>query len=547
MAFRLRELPEVSFCIDPFAVRATGWLNGLSVDDFVISHDGAYSGIFCFARDGIDPHVFLAHVQKTLRDLSPGDLCAIGGPIAFQCAMDDWSQDRLPLILIAILLVGGGVLFAVTHSLRISIEAMAAIGLSQVIFLGALCRLRIPLDMSGALVPPMMMGMGFSYAAHRALRRNSVAVLVTCGLAAAVGIASYATADLRPVRHFALAGVPGLLLVWLVTVTLIRPDARARRRRVRWLRKCRNLTLVISSRFRPAIVKSALIFTILGVCFAPFLRVESNPLQFFPDDSRIKRDFDTLNKRLTGMLPSQVVCQGTQNVDAIPILAASTGMRKVLNITPWVGGGDQTFLCLADNDAVEILARQVPTWQSWGARNGTTLSWHGVAAQIHQSATSIRKLSLESVPSMAVLVCIVVLLLFRRYPLALMAAWVTIVPVVMLIVIAVLFSWKLDPVTLVIGSITTGIAVDDLLHLLTAARRRGSMRRAMIECWRPCVGSSLAAAACFGLFAFSRFQPTAQFGMLMAVATILAMLANQLLLPAVGMAGNIKKNGTTIR
>jgi len=181
MAFRLRELPEVSFCIDPFAVRATGWLNGLSVDGFVISHDGAYSGIFCFARAGIDPHLFLTHVQKTLRDLSAEDLFAIGGPIAFQCAMDDWSQDRLPLILIAILLVGGGVLFAVTHSFRISIEAMAAIGLSQVIFLGAVCRLRIPLDMSGALVPPMMMGMGFSYAAHRALRRNSVAVHLRVG------------------------------------------------------------------------------------------------------------------------------------------------------------------------------------------------------------------------------------------------------------------------------------------------------------------------------------------------------------------------------
>jgi len=343
MAFRLRELPEVSFCIDPFAVRATGWLNGLSVDGFVISHDGAYSGIFCFARAGIDPHLFLTHVQKTLRDLSAEDLFAIGGPIAFQCAMDDWSQDRLPLILIAILLVGGGVLFAVTHSFRISIEAMAAIGLSQVIFLGAVCRLRIPLDMSGALVPPMMMGMGFSYAAHRALRRNSVAVLVTCGLAAAIGIASYATADLKPVRHFALAGVPGLLLVWLVTVTLIRPDARARRRRVGWLRACRNLMLVINSRFRPAIVKIALLLTIAGVCFAPFIRVESNPLRFFPGDSRIRRDFETLNGRLTGMLPFQVICEGGQNVDAVRMLTASAGMRKVLNVTPWVAAASAHF------------------------------------------------------------------------------------------------------------------------------------------------------------------------------------------------------------
>lgn len=58
------------------------------------------------------------------------------------------------------------------------------------------------------------------------------------------------------------------------------------------------------------------------------------------------------------------------------------------------------------------------------------------------------------------------------------------------------------------------------------------MQRAMIECWRPCVGSSLAAAVCFALFTLSYFGPTAQFGTLMALATAFAMLANQLLLPA---------------
>lgn len=54
----------------------------------------------------------------------------------------------------------------------------------------------------------------------------------------------------------------------------------------------------------------------------------------------------------------------------------------------------------------------------------------------------------------------------------------------------------------------------------------------MIECWKPCVGSSLAATVCFALFTLSRFGPTAQFGLLMALATLFAMLTNQLLLQA---------------
>jgi len=534
VAARLRGLPDVAFCIDPLSVRATGWLTGLAPDDFVVSKDGAYRGVFCFARDGTDGHEFMRHVQAALQELAPPGVFAIGGPTAFQVAMDEWSQDRLVLILIAILAAGGATLLAVTRSLRIAAAAMAAIALSEVIFLGAVCRMGIPLDMSLALVPPMMTGMGFSYAAHRALRRNSLLVLITCGLAAAVGIASYATADLKPVRDFALAGVPGLLLVWLVTVTLVCSDARARRRRVGWMRTCRNAALALTRRFRSVILIMAILLTVAGVCLAPLLRVESNPLHFFPDDSRIARDFDTLNRRLTGMLPSQVVISGGNggDVDAASILGATPGMRKVLNVTPWVGGSGRTFLCLADDDAVDALANRLPAWQAWAAQHRMTLSWHGIAAQIHRSDGSIRKLAVESVPSMAVLMSALVLMLFRRWRLAVLAAWITLSPVAMLVVVAVLFSLGLDPVTLVIGSITTGVAVDDMLHLLSTCRRRRSMRRAMIECWRPCVGSSLAAAVCFALFTLSRFGPTAQFGTLMALATLFAMLANQFLLPA---------------
>jgi predicted RND superfamily exporter protein len=187
---------------------------------------------------------------------------------------------------------------------------------------------------------------------------------------------------------------------------------------------------------------------------------------------------------------------------------------------------------------VESLAHRVPAWQAWAAEHHSSLSWHGVAAQIHRSGASIRKLAVESVPSMAILIGVTVLLLFRRWRLALIAAWVCVVPVAILIVIAALFSWKLDPVTLVIGSITTGVTVDDTLHLFTTSRRRRSMPRAMIECWRPCVGSSLAAAVCFALFSLSRFGPTAQFGLMMALATMFAMLANQLLLPAAMLETN---------
>ncbi len=531
VAARLRALPAVALCLDSATVRAAQLVTGVSADDFVSGKEGIYSGIFCFRRDVATDRELIEQVQPVLDGLGPRESFALGGPAAFQQAMDHWSQDRLGLILGAILLCGGLMLWGITGSMRIAVVAMSAISISQIIFLGALCWLRIPMDMSLALVPPMMMGMGFSYAAHRALRQQSFVVLIACVVAAAAGIASFISADLLPVRHFAIAGVPGLLLVWLATVTLVRPDRPARRRRISWLRALRNLFLFASGRYRGLIIAIAMAITLAGLTLAPGLHVQADPLNFFPRTSRIARDFDTLNQRLTGMLPSQVIIHG--RADPREILGQTPGMRKVIDITArTTDGQERTYWCLADNNAVNTLADHVPAWKSWATARGSTLEWHGVAAQIHRSGASILRLAAESLPSMATLIALIIAVLLRQVRAILIGVWVALVPVAALVIAATIADWELGPVALMIGSIAVGVAVDDALHLLTTFRRRQSMQRTLIECWKPCVGSSLAAMVCFSLFMLSPFGPTRQFGILMSLATGFAMLTNQLLLPA---------------
>jgi predicted RND superfamily exporter protein len=216
-------------------------------------------------------------------------------------------------------------------------------------------------------------------------------------------------------------------------------------------------------------------------------------------------------------------------------------MRKVIDVSLWIGGKDHTYLCLADNDAVNQLAAQIPSWQSWARAHGATLEWHGVAAQIHRSQTSMRRIAVESIPSMMILIALAIFLIHRRIFLAASGAWICLIPVCALILICVATSWQLGPVSLVIGSITTGVTVDDTLHLMNASRRRGSVRKGIMECFKPCVGSSLAGIFCFSLFMLSDFEPTRQFGLLMALATFFAMIANQLALPGcLGLAAGLR-------
>jgi predicted exporter len=129
-------------------------------------------------------------------------------------------------------------------------------------------------------------------------------------------------------------------------------------------------------------------------------------------------------------------------------------------------------------------------------------------------------------------IVLILAIVLRDLRVVLIGPWVTAVPVAGLIVVAAIGRSELGPVTLMIGSICVGLAIDDALHLLSTYQRRRSLARAIVECWKPCVGSSLAAIVCFALFTISPFEPTRQFGLMMSLATFLGMLTNQILLPA---------------
>jgi hypothetical protein len=55
------------------------------------------------------------------------------------------------------------------------------------------------------------------------------------------------------------------------------------------------------------------------------------------------------------------------------------------------------------------------------------------------------------------------------------------------------------------------------------------MTKSLVECWVPCVGSSIVVAACMAMFMLSPFRPTAQFGFLMSAGMLLALLSDFLL------------------
>ncbi|MDP6445423.1 MAG: MMPL family transporter [Pirellulaceae bacterium] len=106
-----------------------------------------------------------------------------------------------------------------------------------------------------------------------------------------------------------------------------------------------------------------------------------------------------------------------------------------------------------------------------------------------------------------------------------------------------LMGWSGSPVdvgAMMTASIALGIAVDDTLHFLTwrsrAIRAGASDEEAIREAFRRCASAMLSTTLIAGLgllpFAFSSFQPVAQFGRLMFILLVAALVGDLLLLPA---------------
>ncbi len=542
----LRRLDSVAWCLDPASLTAAAAFTRVTPNDFVVSADGGWAGVFVFRAEGADDATLVRQVREVIeRHAADPARIATGGPAVFHVALNDYSQRRLIAIMAGILILGGLMLRHLTGSLAAALRTQAAVVLSQVVLLGVISWRGAAMDMSLSMVPPLMTALGFSYAAHRLLRTGVTRILILCWLTTALGFGTFAFADLAPMRAFAVYAVVGLALVWLAVMTLLDPlppTRRATARLPRWLRALRAAGWSLASRRPRAVVIVGVFVSVTGIVSVMGLTFETDPLRYFPADSEVYRGFTALDAHLTGMLPFQI--QIDRDVDAIPMLQRTSGVRKVIDVTSFAKSPGKVYWCLADNDALPRLQRAEADWHAWSREHGASLQWRGVAAQLAEIGAIVRRTAMVALPFMAVVAGAAVALTTRRLGDGLISLWVNLIPVLAMIASAAATRWALGLPTIMIGAIATGVAVDDTLHVVVATRTRRSLRRSYVRCWHPCIASSLVAAVCLMAFAFSPFQPTAQFGVLLAMAIMAAAFADFLLLPALLRAFGVRHSAS---
>ena len=423
-----------------------------------------------------------------------------------------------------------------------------------------------------------------------------------CTLAAlttALGFVSLVTANLAPVREVGVFAAIGLLLSLPVNlvlgpelIRLLRVPARrsVARAGARWGGRAvlRRPRLVLAA---------AVLVTVAAAAMVPFIRVEANPLAFLPSGHEVTKAFRSVGERIAGFYSLEVVLQSDLPwtdprlwpvVDGLQArLVASPVVAKVVSpldllrkLRQWQRGFDpadyalpasqeeaEDLLAALDRRGRELVGRLVAgdgrtlrlsaivnemdegaflelvaaTRQDLAKLPGGVDGWvTGMVLRLVEAQRDLVSSQLRSLGLACAVIFVVIGLGLRSWRMGLLSVPPNVLPVVVIFALMAVAGIPLDAATVMVASVTLGIAVDNTIHLLTVFQRErwlGGSRRLAAARAVDHVGAAMlvtTATACIGFFSLclSAFVPIRDFGLLAGSALVVALAAALWMVPA---------------
>lgn len=436
-------------------------------------------------------------------------------------------------------------------------------------------------------------------AARRTVRAMASACFLTT-LTTAVGFGSLVVSETEVVRRFGITAALGVALAYVVTIGFLpaalpgfrlAPASRARRGALDeglW-----RLTELALRRPGP-IVGLALALMVASVALGSRVRVDSALLDHIDPDSDVAGAVARLEEGLGGVRRVEVVLAGARGryhgAAGLGELAALTswlearpGVLQVEGASPVLGAlwayvaGPDAAPAFADPTRAEALAelgrRSAPSlWARYVSADGSrarlevqlanqseralnalfdeveahlaTLPVESiVAGEAHRSARGLDRLVQDLLPSLAVAVLIIFILLgllFRSWRLAFASVLPNLLPLAAALAYMALRGIPLHAGTAIVFTVSIGLVVDGTIHVLARHREEAragvsneeALRRAVQGSGRAVVIGALTMALGFAALLFASFVPIRWFAELSLVAILIALPADLVLLPA---------------
>ena len=405
----------------------------------------------------------------------------------------------------------------------------------------------------------------------------------------ALGFGSLALSPVRPVRVLGLVSA-GALLAALVLVSLgtpalllmMRPRPHAPEHRRRLLRRVARFA--VENRAR-VILAAALLLIPLGLGIGR-LTTSIDGMALLSDRVPEKRAFSRLEREGLGLnavdiwLPAPVpdraallaaapkLSRLSQELERDAMVTGSVGVHDLLELIqlrstgrPGLPASLDVLDLMEDGQRHQLNARLRPFWSkerglklTLMTRQVTPRGIQRLRRAVHASAArhfpgqrarisghfmmligtpgALIQTLLRSLAVTGGVIALLFLIAFRSVRLSLAGLLASVLPVAAVLGIMGWIRVPMDVATVMTGSVAFGLAVDDTFHYLHFRQVTGSMTRAAGAVGQGIVATTFMVGAGFLVLGLSGFTPVMRFGLLTALAVLLALVLDALLLPA---------------
>ena len=624
LASRLRQIDGVEGVLDITQAAAAfekyrpdDWKESLSSTGFfrnlLLGQDGRTFGVVAWLRKIDDPparRVVVERIESAVAQVAgAGKQVHLAGTPLMNVALDRGSQEASRRILPAALAVSLLILAVVLRRIGGVVAVMGAVGVTAVWTVGLMVLAGRTFNMVTVTLPSLLTVLSLSAGIHIVLRiqslladvgdrrtavretlREVLPAILLSNVTTAIGFGSLMISDMQPVSDFGLFAAVGMMLSFFFNAAIVpgilswlRPGAIAvPARPAHWTSP---LGRAVASR-RTWFLGSAVVVLVVSLLLMTGLRVESNVLKFFPTDSTIRRDYQFVAERLTGLytiefdavtdsqngsaLLKQIEQLGT-DLAARPEVAQVIHYKSIATALDPIRQSVSVETASASENPLKLLARKyrrvddgrislrmsilvramsgtdfyalMDFAQQQAAQRlapSTTCTLTGVVPLLNSAQRSLITTQVRSFATAAITVLALIGLFFWSWKVFLAAALPNLLPTAILFAAMAILKIPLDAATVMIAGVAIGIAVDDTFHFFSCyrtARQSGqdsptAIYNSFRTTGRAILFTSIVATAGFVILLLAQFKPVQYFGLLAGVTMLAASAADFLVLPA---------------
>jgi predicted RND superfamily exporter protein len=551
--------------------------------------------------DAIDAAVQAAQTQAQKYHLA-------GTPV-MNAALDQGSQRASQTIIPLALALSTLILWIVLRQLSGVVAVLCAVGVTTLWTVGAMVLTGTTFNMVTVVLPSLLFVLSLASGIHvtsrffteqaRGQDRDSAMqatlsdvlgpVAMSC-VSTAVGFGTLVISDMQPVKEFGLFAALGMLLSMVANLVVVPGvllwlpctcPSQGKTLDTHWTRHW----AVVAMQHRGLVLGISGVSAVVCLALACQARVESNVLKFFPESSRIARDYAFVGDHLTGLFSVEVDASAPTPQSKALLMAMEacavaiephTHVAKVIHYNTVATTLKQVsrsvlmdlprarqrpmqqmqkhFLHREDQTMslrMSVLVRAMSSRdldrlvqdidQQAQATLGTVGTYRitGVVPLLVAAQQSLARTQMQTL-GLAMLVVLGLIGLFMRSWRALAAAILpNLLPIGGLFAVMVVCDIALDSATVMIASVAIGIAADDTIHFLSHYRRQvknavtpeHAAEACLSHIGRAITFTTMVSITGFCLMLLAQFKPIQYFGALASVTMVLAWIGDVCLLP----------------